>query len=329
MTTIDAYIDAFFEDTQDTDLAIFHDALREQLGEYYSQRKHGRKPEWDEAIGSLPQTTTMDYSLTQDAVRIGTSDQLGGPDSQQLESILKQFLPWRKGPFQFFNQHIDTEWRSDWKWNRIRPHITDLKDRQVLDVGCGNGYHLFRMLGEGAAMACGIDPTRLFLYQFHLARHFLPELPAYILPLRSEHLPAFNQFDTVFSLGVLYHRRSPVDHLTELMSFLRPGGELVIETLVVDGDENTILVPKDRYAKMANVWFIPSAKALENLIRKVGFNDVRTVDINITSTEEQRATDWMTFHSLSDFLDPQDPSKTAEGYPAPLRATLVATKPNK
>ena len=129
-------------------------------------------------LAHCPQTTTLDYSLTQDTVRIGTSDQLGGPDSQQLESILKQFLPWRKGPFQFFNQHIDTEWRSDWKWNRIRPHITDLKDRQVLDVGCGNGYHLFRMLGEGAAMACGIDPTRLFLYQFHLARHFLPELPA-------------------------------------------------------------------------------------------------------------------------------------------------------
>ncbi|MBR9800034.1 MAG: DUF1698 domain-containing protein, partial [Gammaproteobacteria bacterium] len=41
---------------------------------------------------------------------------------------------------------------------------------------------------------------------------------------------------------------------------------------------------------------------------------------------EQRATDWMTYHSLSDFLDPADPSLTREGHPAPRRAVLIATR---
>ncbi len=31
-------------------------------------------------------------------------------------------------------------------------------------------------------------------------------------------------------------------------------GELVLETLVVEGDENTVLVPGDRYAQMRNVY---------------------------------------------------------------------------
>jgi len=104
-------------------------------------------------------------------------------------------------------------------------------------------------------------------------------------------------------------------------------GELVLETLVVDGDENTVLVPGDRYAQMRNVYFIPSAPALKQWLEKCGFVDVKIVDMNITSTDEQRRTEWMTTESLADFLDPADASKTVEGYPAPLRAVLIAKKP--
>nr|WP_169730591.1 DUF1698 domain-containing protein [Carnimonas nigrificans] len=42
--------------------------------------------------------------------------------------------------------------------------------------------------------------------------------------------------------------------------------------------------------------------------------------------DEQRSTEWMTFQSLKDFLDPEDQHKTIEGYPAPRRALLVATR---
>jgi tRNA (mo5U34)-methyltransferase len=237
------------------------------------------------------------------------------------------FLPWRKGPLQIGKTLVDTEWRSDWKWQRIIKHIEPLEGKQVLDIGCGNGYHLFRMLGAGADLALGIDPTILFNYQFSLLQRLSKPNRAYLLPLRSEHLPQFGGFDTVFSLGVLYHRRSPIDHLRELLSFAKPGGELVLETLIIEGDQNTLLIPQDRYAKMANVWFIPSTSMLELMLRRAGFIDVKTVDVNTTSLNEQRATKWMQFQSLEDYLDPADKTKTVEGYPAPTRAILVARKP--
>ncbi len=338
MTDIDTLTERFFSatalhTTQVGNLAKHHQALAAALQREYADRKHGRQAEWDDAFAKLPAVEPSTYSLGPDGVRIGIAADLSLPGLSEDDSVamlqaqLQQFSPWRKGPWQLFGVDIDTEWHSDWKWQRLRPHITPVKGRTVLDIGCGNGYHLFRMADEGAALALGIDPTRLFLYQFHIAKQYVPALPIHLLPLRSEHLPAFNLFDTVFSLGVLYHRRSPIDHLTELGGFLRPGGELVLETLVVPGDEHTVLVPADRYAKMSNVWFLPAVPMLETWLKRAGFVNIRTVDVDQTSILEQRRTDWMTFHSLEDFLDPADPNKTFEGYPAPRRSITIAEKP--
>jgi tRNA (mo5U34)-methyltransferase len=98
----------------------------------------------------------------------------------------------------------------------------------------------------------------------------------------------------------------------------------VLETLVIDGEGDRVLVPKGRYAKMRNVWFIPSLPLLENWLRRCGFERVTTVDVTRTTFEEQRSTDWMTFESLADFLDPADRDFTIEGYPAPRRAIVTA-----
>ena len=128
-------------------------------------------------------------------------------------------------------------------------------------------------------------------------------------------------------MGVLYHRRSPMDHLLELRETLKSGGQLVLETLVIDGKAGEVLVPQDRYARMGNVWFLPSCSTLEAWLRKMKFRDIEVIDINTTTTEEQRSTEWMRFHSLSNFLDPEDNSKTIEGYPAPRRAVITALAP--
>ena len=312
-----AEIDRFIAETTDTFLAPFHETLRAALSS--ETRLHGRAEEWDAALATV-QPSTRASQFDTDTVSVGDP-------SADFEDVLSMFLPWRKGPFQVGKTLVDTEWRSDWKWQRISRHIEPLEGKRVLDIGCGNGYHLFRMLGAGADLALGIDPTILFNYQFSLLQRLSQPNRAYLLPLRSEHLPQFGGFDTVFSLGVLYHRRSPIDHLKELLSFAKPGGELVLETLIVEGDQNTLLIPRDRYAKMANVWFIPSTSMLELMLRRAGFIDVKTVDVNVTSLEEQRATRWMQFQSLEDYLDPTDKTKTVEGYPAPTRAVLVARKP--
>ncbi|WP_314409458.1 tRNA 5-methoxyuridine(34)/uridine 5-oxyacetic acid(34) synthase CmoB [Pseudomonas kuykendallii] len=285
---------------------------------------HGDLPRWYAAVEALPPLHAGQIDLLHAFSLDGQRD-----DSARdaLETALRGLIPWRKGPFRLFGVHVDTEWRSDWKWQRVAPHL-NLAGKRVLDVGCGNGYYMWRMLGAGADTVVGIDPNWLFLCQFLAMKHYLPDLPAWHLPLAFEELPGKLQgFDTVFSMGVLYHRRSPIDHLLDLKDCLVRDGELVLETLVVEGDAQQVLVPEDRYAQMRNVWFLPSVPALELWLRRAGFVDVRCVDVSITSVEEQRATDWMRYQSLPEFLDPGDHRRTVEGLPAPRRAVLVARKP--
>jgi len=306
-----------------TPLAAWANGLQQQLDTKLAVG-HGDLPRWRRAVDALPDIQ-LDRIELRDAFRLESD--CDEATRAVTHDALFGLSPWRKGPFEVFGVHVDTEWRSDWKWERVAPHL-DLAGKRILDVGCGNGYYMWRMLGAGADSVVGIDPNWLFFCQFHAMKRYLSERPVWHLPMALEELPAkLEGFDTVFSMGVLYHRRSPVDHLLELKDCLLRGGELVLETLVVEGDESTALVPEDRYAQMRNVWFLPSVAALECWLRRAGFVDVRCVDVSITSTDEQRSTDWMRYQSLPDFLDPQDHSKTIEGLPAPMRAVLIARKP--
>jgi len=271
----------------------------------------------------------LDHGL----IEVGSAGQSTLAQRTALQESLLHLHPWRKGPFRLHGVHVDTEWRSDWKWERVAPHIAPLQGRKVLDVGCGNGYHCWRMAGAGAELVIGIDPTQVFHMQFEALQRLFSAVPAAAqtvarvvhLPLGIEDVPpGLQAFDSVFSMGVLYHRRSPIDHLQELRDILRPGGELVLETLVIDGHARETLLPEGRYAKMRNVWFIPSVPMLELWLRRAGLRNVRTVDVTVTSLEEQRTTPWMHFESLADFLDPEDRNLTVEGYPAPRRAVVLA-----
>lgn len=300
------------------------ETLPAQLAAWSQDALHGDFKQWQKVITNLPATTASSIELKA-AVQFGSAEDISPGQAQQIRHLLQQLKPWRKGPFNLHGIHIDTEWRSDFKWQRVLPHIAPLQNRTVLDVGCGSGYHLWRMRGEGAEFVVGIDPSQLFYAQFQAIKHFNPDPAVNLIPIGIDEMPALKQFDTVFSMGVLYHRRSPLDFLQQLKNQLRPGGELILETLVVEGDEHTVLVPGERYAKMRNVWFIPSVAALTHWLSRLGFNNVRLADLNQTSLDEQRKTDWMDNESLIDFLDATDHSKTIEGYPAPLRAVIIAT----
>jgi len=301
--------------------------LQATLPERLAPDSNGKVARWLKALRSLPEIRPSRIAL-QDDVTIGSSADLGQVSREELVTQLQAFHPWRKGPYNFFGVEIDTEWRSDWKWERLLPHIQPLAGRRVLDVGCGNGYHGWRMRGAGADLVLGIEPFLVSVLQFQVMQRYLCDPQHHVIPIGIEDVPPnLACFDSVFSMGVLYHRRSPLDHLFELKGCLRPGGELILETLIVEGDQETVFMPPGRYAKMRNVWFLPSIAAMTLWLERCGFTKVACVDTNRTSHEEQRPTQWMHFESLGDFLHPDDAQQTIEGHPAPLRAIFTATRP--
>jgi tRNA (mo5U34)-methyltransferase len=321
-------VSPLYEALKDVQCRRWLDRLPAQLATIRNASLHGDFDKWQGVLRRLPRIRPSSVELNADSVRIGGVDDSDEEARRHIEDGLRQLHPWRKGPYTVHAVHIDAEWRSDLKWRRLCDHIEPLEGRTVLDVGSGNGYHCWRMRGAGARLVIGIDPTALNLVQFSAIRHFAGDHPVYLLPLRIEDMPPkLGAFDTVFSMGVLYHRRSPIDHLLELRGLLRSGGQLVLETLVIDEEIGPVLVPEDRYALMRNVWFIPSCRTLLGWLKRCSYRDVRLVHSARTTPEEQRSTDWMRFQSLPDFLDPRDSGLTREGLPAPCRAILLATSP--
>ena len=283
---------------------------------------HGDYHRWFASLSHLPDITVKQIHLDRSAVTIEGDCS----ETDRLTQSLKGLMPWRKGPYQIADVFIDCEWRSDLKWQRILPHLKKLKGHRILDVGCGNGYHCWRMLAEDPDLVLGVEPSVLFNLQFQAVRKYINADNVHLLPIGIENMPArLGWFDTVFSMGVLYHRKSPIEHLMQLHDLLKKGGQLCLETLVIEGGRGQVLVPGERYARMRNVWFIPSVEELVNWLTRCGFDDITVVDESVTTTDEQRQTEWMQFESLERCLDANNPQLTVEGYPSPRRAVVIAT----
>ncbi len=281
---------------------------------------HGDYLRWRRVVDELP-TPKLGAPSLGDTVTV--SGNLNDAEKRRLRALLQELHPWRKGPFALFDIHIDSEWRSDFKWRRVAPHV-NLDGRRVLDIGCGNGYFGWRMLAAGARWVIGIDPTVLFCMQHHAINHFVQSDDNWVLPLAFEdldHAYGVGCFDTVFSMGVIYHRREPLEHLDHIRRCLVPGGQIVLESLVVVDPPS--LTPS-RYARMRNVWHVPTPQVLCHWLQQSGFTGAEIVDITPTTRDEQRSTDWMRFESLQESLDSENPQMTIEGHPAPTRCLITA-----
>ncbi|CCB80594.1 tRNA 5-methoxyuridine(34)/uridine 5-oxyacetic acid(34) synthase CmoB [Helicobacter bizzozeronii] len=236
--------------------------------------------------------------------------------------------PWRKGPF-YLQQGaqgfcIESEWQSFMKWDLIKDSVS-LSGLDVADVGCNNGYYLFCMDKQKPKSLVGFDPSTLYKAQFDYINALL-QCPIVYENLGIEDLRTYaRRFDVIFCLGVLYHRKDPLSALKALHMGLKKGGVLILDTLLYDSPLEVALCPKS-YAKMSNVYFIPSIKALQNWAERAGFADLRLLTTKTTTTQEQRRTPWITGLSLGDFLDPSDPSRSIEGYAAPCRGYFILHK---
>jgi tRNA (mo5U34)-methyltransferase len=278
------------------------------------------------ALDRLPDIRPSSTDSDRARIRIGTADDLDPNQMASLEAALCGLKPWRKGPFEIFGIHVDSEWDSSIKWNRLAGHLGSLAGKRVLDIGSSCGYYMFRLAARQPALILGIEPYLNYYFQFLALSRYLAFPQIHCLPLKLEEMPSMLRcFDTVMCMGILYHRRSPLDTLLQIHGLMAPGGQLVLETLVLEGDGEIALFPQKRYAKMNNIFFIPTVACLTHWLTRSGFDGIRCVDVSRTTAKEQRRTDWIDTESLADFLDPDDPEKTVEGYPAPARAMLLAT----
>lgn len=269
----------------------------------------------------------VSFELSGPVVRAGAAGELPPEIEKTLGEAIDQLIPWRKGPFEIFGLEIDAEWRSDLKWDRIVPHLDRLQGARVADIGSSTGYYMFRAGAFQPEVVIGFEPAERCLLSFELLRLFLPSQNLVTEPLGVEQIDLFpNFFDVMLCLGILYHHRNPHKLLLKMKSAMKPGAQIVAESLAIPGDEPVALFAPDRYAKARNVYYIPTAACLAAWLVRAGFKDVEIVSSVKLTEEEQRATRLAPWESLKDFLDPNDSSKTVEGYPAPLRVCVVGRR---
>jgi len=263
-----------------------------------------------------------------DVVTIGGPDELPGRERQKVYKAMRDFMPWRKGPFEVFGIDIDAEWRSERKWNRVLPQLPDLQGKIVADIGCNNGYYMFRMAHHDPKLVIGFEPYLQHYFTFKTLNGFAGCENLVCELLGVEHIGLFTKtFDVVFLMGILYHRSSPVETLREIRTAMKPGGVLIVESQGIPGKEAWALFPAQRYAKAPGTFFVPTGACLFNWLSRAGFAEVKIFFSHPMSDQEQRRTEWMVFESYGDFIDKADPSLTVEGYPAPIRIFARAENP--
>jgi len=298
--------------------------LRSRLQERFRQEKKGflrfRQP-----FESLAGIEAQSVDFTTDAVRIGRRDEIGDEDFLKVEAAMRDFMPWRKGPFQVFGLDIDAEWRSHRKWDRVAPVLPSLHGKVVADIGCNNGYYMFRMAAQKPAAVVGFEPFVQHYFAFKTLNGLAAQANLHIEPFGVEDIGLFPaSFDLIFLMGIIYHRISPVEMLRDLKRAIRPGGTLIVESQAIPGQLPVALFPDKTYAKVPGTYFVPTAPCLSNWLARAGFTDIELFAQHPMSSEEQRRTEWMTFESYADFIDPENPGLTVEGYPAPLRIYVKA-----
>lgn len=248
----------------------------------------------------------------------------------KLKSHLKKMIPWRKGPFDIFGIYLDTEWRSEKKWNRLKEYLPDLKNKVIGDLGSNSGYYLFKMAAHQPALVLGFDPVLKFKLQFEYLQNFIQRKEILYNMLGWQALVHFDSFfDIIFNMGIIYHHRSPIEILDLCYKALKPGGTLILESMAISSKKDFCLSPGKRYCGTPGVWFIPSESVLTNWLSRTRFIDINITYCEKLSIEEQRSTSWAPFESLKDFLDKNNPSVTVEGYEAPSRIIIFARKPGK
>ncbi|ORC30323.1 tRNA 5-methoxyuridine(34)/uridine 5-oxyacetic acid(34) synthase CmoB [Marispirochaeta aestuarii] len=295
-------------------VAALRESMSSQLNRPYNRRW------WRNAV-RLPVFSTDDFGIRDGVVCFGEDLSPDPGEKRVLRGALEDLKSWRKGPFSYAGIEVDAEWRSDIKWRRVMELANpDIRGCRVADVGCNNLYYMYRMLEHDPSLVIGCEPVERYFFYYYLNRKFYRDRRLAFELFGVDDLALYGPFfDLVFFMGVLYHRRHPLMALENLAAAMQPGAHLVIETAGIPGGDESCLFPGKRYMKAPGWWFLPTVKALKNMLERSGFEKVRIHEAFSMTHTEQRKTEWVDTQSLESFLDPEDPGRTVEGYPAPLR----------
>ena len=260
-------------------------------------------------LEELKEVSTVAFNPT-----IGNGSSFSSEEIRKIDRIARSLSHWRKGPFKLGDLIIDSEWRSNIKWSRIQSALPQLENKTILDIGCNNAIVLSanevkvaKHGNKNISSKCGSANV------FEM--------------LGIEQVQYFdNIFDGILNMGIIYHHAKPIEQLNHCRKALKKDGFLILESITIPGENSMALFPEDRYARMRNVWFVPTANCMKSWLHKARFKNIEIVYDELLTDEEQRVTSWSGGASLTDFLDPQDLSKTIEGYPAPRRAAVIAFK---
>lgn len=292
------------------------------------------RPAWDKVRELFVDVARLEsvfenvkVELDREKVTVRPAHPLTPAQEAIIQQTIVQLIPWRKGPFSICGFEIDSEWKSNLKWDRAEPGLGSLAGKRVLDVGCANGYYMFRATSQRPELVVGFDPSERNYLQFEFVQSFVRHENLSFKMLGVEHCHLFPEFfDVAMCMGVIYHQRNPLAAIEQLRSALRPGGLLLLETQVIPGEESVAFFPPERYAKLRNVFFVPTVACLSSWLSRLGFIDISVLSVVPANTDEQRRTEFAPDESLAEFLDPREPSLTREGHPAPLRAIVVGRK---
>lgn len=288
---------------------------------------HKGQKEWVDFFSNLPHSSQTQMKSNCNRVEIETLSKLTPEQINEVRNQASKLSPWKKGPFELFGIEIDSEWDSELKWKRVLEAQLNFENKTILDIGCNNGYFMFRMLEKNPSLVLGIDPILPCRHQFEFINHFVKSDKLHFELWGADDVVHFkDSFDIIFYMGILYHHRNPLEQLKFIKEALVSGGQAIIETIGIEGEEEMSLTPREYYAGMKNVYFVPTLNALKNWLSKTGFQEIEVVNISKTDQNEQRSTQWAQKKSLIDGLNPDDHNLTIEGYKAPLRFMLKVTK---
>lgn len=317
------HVTSYIAANQNVALSLFKCPIRgaRYLTEHYHRFLDGRTWATSRAFSKLAGCKPASFFVANGAI---CTDSFDTDYLSCVQSLVAGLRPWRKGPFMVNGWMLDAEWDCSVKWDRLAKQGC-FAGKQLLDVGTGNGYYLYRFLQAGAARVVGLEPHPVYYYQFLLFNYVYHAPGLALLPFSWQSCVDMKPtIDTVVCLGVLYHTKYPLRLLHALRTPLKKGGELFLETLIVPSQEVYLHPIPGRYACMKNIAPLPSLALLKHWLYKAGFTDVEVCDVSATTEKEQRATAFSTTQSVKDFLDQHNCNKTIEGHPAPIRALVKA-----